>query len=123
MQEILIVTKNKDALADFARRITANPANLTWADSGAATVEAAKNRKIDLVIIDRDIDDISPKDLVTRLMMVNAMIYTALISDLSEEDFHEATEGLGILMRLPVDPKAEAAEKLMQHLQKVMGLG
>ena len=36
--------------------------------------------------------------------MVNAMVNTAVVSPLSDEEFHEVSEGLGILGRLPNEP-------------------
>ena len=36
------------------------------------------------------------------------------------DEFHEATEGLGILMPLPTSPKADDAERLLKALAGVM---
>lgn len=36
-----------------------------------------------------------------------------------EEDFHEATEGLGILTALPLQPDAADAARLLQLLDKL----
>jgi hypothetical protein len=45
-----------------------------------------------------------------------------MVSSLSPEDFHEATEGLGVFMQLPVDPGAEEAGKMMQLFESISAL-
>ena len=42
------------------------------------------------------------------------------LSDMDPDEFHEATEGLGILMPLPTFPKADDAERLLKALAGVM---
>ena len=37
-------------------------------------------------------------------------------------DFHEASEGLGILMQLPVDPGKKEADQLLDHLKRIKPL-
>ncbi len=76
-----------------------------------------------LVVIDSDLPDTDSLGLVQKLLLVNAMVNTAVISPLSEEEFHEASEGLGILGRLPVEPGSGDAVDLLQKLRKILGLG
>ena len=49
-------------------------------------------------------------------MMINASVHTAVVSDMDPDEFHEATEGLGILMPLPTSPKADDAERSSRPL-------
>jgi DNA-binding NarL/FixJ family response regulator len=74
-----------------------------------------------LAIIDAGLPDTSPLDLVRELLMVNALINTAVVSDLSDEQFHDASEGLGILGRLPVNPGPVEAADLLGKLKAVLG--
>ena len=57
--------------------------------------------------------------LVARLMQQNALIFTAVVSGLSEADFHEAGEGLGILLALPRHPGAAEAGQVLAALKAV----
>jgi hypothetical protein len=75
---------------------------------------------VDLVIVDEALGDMSGLGLVRRLLGVNALINTVLVSTESPEDFHEHTEGLGILMPLPENCGAVEAAGLAEALR---GLG
>ena len=55
--------------------------------------------------------------------MVNAMVNTAVVSPLSDEEFHEASEGLGILGRLPDHPGMSDSGELLHKLRTVLGAG
>ena len=65
--------------------------------SGTEALAAVRAACPHLVVVDSDLPDTDPLGLVKKLLMVNAMINTAVISPLSEEQFHEASEGLGVV--------------------------
>jgi hypothetical protein len=48
------------------------------------------------------------------------MVNCAAVSSLVSEDFHEQSEGLGILMQLPVRPGQEHAEILLGKLKSIL---
>ncbi len=56
------------------------------------------------------------KTVITQKPMVNC----AAVSSLLPDDFHEASEGFGILMQLPPRPGGEHAEELLGHLKKIL---
>jgi len=56
------------------------------------------------VIIDHNLPDIPGLDLVRRLLPINAMINTVVISDLSQRIFTMPTRGLGEMAQLPLGP-------------------
>ncbi len=108
----------------FAAALASNPeVNLQRVSTGAEALEAARTSAPHLVIIDTDLPDTAPVDLVQKLLMVNALVNTAVVSPLSDEEFHEASEGLGILSRLPIEPGRSAAEVLLSKLRRVLGVG
>jgi hypothetical protein len=47
------------------------------------------------------------------------MISTVILSELEPEAFHEAAEGLGIAARMPPQPTAEQATRLLHRLKKL----
>ncbi len=46
----------------------------------------------------------------------------AAVSSLSADDFHEASEGLGVMMQLPLEPDLKDAEKLVEYLKTILNL-
>ena len=124
MLRIVLTTTRLKALQAFAAALSANPeVHLVHAASGAEALEAARTTAPHLVIIDADLPDTAPLDLVQKLLMVNAMVNTAVVSPLSDEEFHEASEGLGILSRLPNEPGTSDAGELLHKLRTVLGVG
>ena len=73
-----------------------------------------------LAVLDLDLEGKALRQAVIDVMMINASVHTAVVSDMDPDDFHEATEGLGILMPLPSSPKAADAERLLEALAGVM---
>jgi hypothetical protein len=73
-----------------------------------------------LVIADSASPDFDWRDLVSETILSDAMVNTAVMSALSDHEFHEAAEGLGILCRLPLDPGPAEADGLLKKLRNVM---
>ena len=90
--------------------------------NGKAGLEDLKTQAIDLVVIDEQLDDMTGIEFVKQVVKVNPLVNTVVVSGLSAEDFHEATEGLGVLLQLPWQPQAGDAERLLAVLAKIAGL-
>lgn len=119
---ILLVTTRLETIRSFAEALSADSqVHLDRASSGAEALNAVRASSPDLVVIDWKLPDTEPLGLVSELLMENAMVNTAVISRLSEEEFHEAAEGLGVLARLPVEPDTDDAAELLDRLRKVIG--
>jgi CheY-like chemotaxis protein len=69
-----------------------------------------------LVLIDTDLPDMGALDLARQLVSTNAMVNIALVSDAPRAHFHEATEGLGILAQLPIEPVKAPIDRLVSDL-------
>ena len=77
-------------------------------------------RNFDLVVADEKLGDMTGLEFIRGVVAKNPMVNCAAVSSLMPEDFHEASEGLGILMQLPVRPGQEYAEKLLAHLKSIL---
>lgn len=120
---IIIATGEKDRFSTLASSLKNQiRSNIHWAESGSAALTAAKNLSPLMVIIDEALPDMSGLDFARKLLKVNALIYTALVSGLSQEDFHEASEGLGVLVQLPFSPEKKNAEDIVSGLRNVFAL-
>jgi DNA-binding NarL/FixJ family response regulator len=122
MLRLVLATTRLEVRQAFAAALSSDPeVRLEQVASGAAALEAARASALHLVIIDADLPDTAPFDLVQKLLLVNAMINTAVVSPLADAEFHEASEGLGILGRLPLDPGIKDIVDLPHKLRKVLG--
>ncbi|MCF8069834.1 MAG: response regulator [Desulfobacterales bacterium] len=120
MSHIFIVTSEKNGLNDLISALTLKTdIKSVCVESGRQALEAAVKLSPDLVIIDEQLKDMSGLELVQRLISVNAFINTAVISSLSDEDFHEASEGLGVLMKLSPKPAKSDAAELLEKLESI----
>lgn len=124
MADILLITGRPDRLASFADSLTASvDVNLAVAEDGAAALERARSVSPQLAVIDSSLPDMAPLDLVMELLRVNAMINTVVVSGLSDEAFHEASEGLGVMGSLPDPPGPADGKKLLDQLRGLMNPG
>jgi len=90
--------------------------------TGKAGLDTLRGKRLDLVIVDEQLDDMSGIDFVKQFVNVNPLANTAIVGSLPEDDFHEVTEGLGVLMQLPPHPGKTDAERLLTVLAKISSL-
>jgi DNA-binding response OmpR family regulator len=119
--KILMTTRDRGRVAPLAEGLEARHCSLVWAGSGAEALSLAREEAPDLAVIAENLGDMSAFTVVARLMAVNAMTHTAVLSDSDPEAFHAAGEGLGILAQLPSAPRAEDAGTLLDRLITVRG--
>lgn len=117
---VLIVAKNIKQFSTFIRGLQRlSTIELVEATTGAEGFLSLQGKQIDLVIVDEQFDDMSGIAFVKQLVKINPLVNTAMVSTLADHDFHEATEGLGVLMQLPVAPGEKDAEALLGILEKI----
>jgi DNA-binding response OmpR family regulator len=123
MLRVLLVTGRQETMHPFAEGLAEDPeVRLEQVASGTEALAALRTDAPHLAIVDSELPDAESLSLVRSLLLVNAMVNTAVVSPLSDQEFHEASEGLGILARLlPVPAKNDAAE-LLRKLRQVLGL-
>ena len=121
MLRIVLVTPEPNHFQDLAKELESNTqVRINWTTSRAEAIETASKEMPELMIIDAHVDNISGLDnLVRELIMVHAGIHLAVVSNLSAEEFHEASEGLGILAQLTPNPDASAAKHLLSQLERL----
>jgi hypothetical protein len=118
---IVLATAHPEAWRLFAAGLASDPeVQLKQVATGAEALEAGRLLSPHLMVIDY-LTDTEPLSLVQKLLTVNAMVNTAVVSSLTDEEFHEASEGLGILGCLPEEPGGSEAADLLQKLRQVLG--
>lgn len=117
---VLFVVKNIKKFSNFVAELQRqSPFELVPAATGAEGFSSLKGKQIDVVIVDEQLDDMSGIAFVKQLVKINPLVNTAIVGTLADHDFHEATEGLGVLMQLPVEPGEKEAKTLLGILEKI----
>jgi len=123
MIKILLVTSEREPFYEFAGVLKQkDDVELSRAATGKEALEAISGNPVDLVVVNENIGDMTGIEFMKKLLPINPMINSAAVSSLSPEEFHEASEGLGVLMQLPVDPGKFEAEDLLKRLKNLKDL-
>jgi CheY-like chemotaxis protein len=120
MINILLVSRDKASLSVLKAGLEAYDGQTAWAESGSDALSMVAEKAIDLVVTDEFLADMTGLDLVKMVISKRPMVNCAVVSSLLPADFHEASEGLGILMQLPVGPGQEHARQLHQQLKNIL---
>lgn len=119
---VLLVTDRPEGLRSFMEALSSDPeVRLALAASAAGAVEAVREKAPQLAIVDWELPDATSLGVVRDLLAVNPFVNTAVISPLPDDAFHEASEGLGVLGRLPPKPGKKEAAGLLRKLRAVLG--
>ena len=81
-----------------------------------------KNNPVDVVVVGSKLRDGESLDFVKTLMRNHPLVNCALVSGLSHDDFHEATEGYGLFMQIAENPGVEEASKMVELFESITGL-
>lgn len=118
--ELLLVTSRPESWNECLPVLRSGDCTLKEAASLEEAKALIKAAPPVLAILDLGPDDKALRQAVIDIMMIDASVHTAVVSDMDPEAFHEATEGLGILMSLPSSPTAEDARRLLAALSGVL---
>ena len=123
MLKLLLVSNNIESFSEFSTALKENNKNeLLYAETSETALKIIKDNAIDLVITDEKIGDMSGLDFAKRLISFSPMTNCAAVSSLSEKDFHEASEGLGLMNHMPANPGRSDAEEILKNLRLIKGL-
>jgi len=123
MIHCIILTTRKDDFLKFYQGLTEDSnCTIHWEESGKQAFDYLANNSVDLVIVDEVIADMDGITFAEQLIKKNPMMQCAVVSPLTPKEFHEASEGLGIMMQLPVNPDKEIGLKLVRQLNKIVEL-
>lgn len=122
MLKILLASPKRDRFQVLQTEMAAlHPIEFSEARDGRLALESVRKHAVDLVIVDEDLGDMAGMELVRQLLGVNALVNTALVSTEPHDEFHEHSEGLGVLMQLPDACGKKEAGLLIESLGR-MGL-
>jgi CheY-like chemotaxis protein len=117
----LLIVSNEERWSGFAMELEGMDVEVLSASSGEGALSMTDGKHYDLLVMDETLPDMTGLELIERMVRKNPMLNCACVSTLSPSEFHEASEGLGVLMALPSPPAKDSAKKLIEHLKGIMG--
>lgn len=122
MIRILIACLDKENFANLKAGMKEDDVQIRWTESCEEVLSKVKEENFDLILMGDELSHLKGLECIERLILSHPLLNCAAVSSLSAKDFHEATEGLGILMQLPVKPSRDDAKKLLGHLKHILNL-
>jgi hypothetical protein len=120
MDDIVIVTNDKDRFSSLERGLRAeSECRIVWENSVQGACDAASGTPPRLMIVDEEVDGLSNFEIARQIVLTNALANLGVVSSLSHDDFHEAGEGLGILVQLPPWPGENDVSNLLEAIKRV----
>lgn len=119
---IVLVSRDSKVFEDMATALKkCEDMNLNQTNSGEKALALISGSAFDLVVADDDLGDMTGLELVRRILRIDFRVNFAVVSELSPDEFHEASEGLGILAQLPRRPGRKDAERVIKTLKQIKG--
>ncbi len=118
--KIVLASSMAQRLAPLAEGLwTLAKAELYQAGSVIEVMELLKTKPMELVVIDERLNDGKGLDLAKRIAQEQPFVNCVLVSESAAEDFHEETEGLGVLMQLNSPPDIGDSQLIVTHLEAI----
>jgi len=119
-QKIILLAPSLDPMSDFVTGLANQPdVRVTMVSTPEEMLRLVREESPNLVVLDENIEERNGLDLVIRILSINAMVNTAMITSMSPEAWHEKSEGLGMLEPVPDPPSAADARNLLRTLEKL----
>ena len=123
MLRIIFAAKNYAGFGDLVERLRQEPEiELIPVSTASSVKKTLTEQEIHLIIAAEELEDCSGADCIRKVAMQFPLVHTALCSPLDEEAFHEATEGLGVLLQLPPRPGRADAERILERMAHIASL-
>ena len=117
---IILISKDGDYFKEFSTALNDDQSlKVRCITSAEEALKKSAAQAVDVVVAAENLEEGSGLDLIKQVVKTNPFINTALVSPLPHEEFHEATEGLGIFMQLSPTPGRGDAEKFCAHLARI----
>jgi len=118
----ILVTQRASEMGDFRKGLGAGGAAVETVPDGETALSVVKRDAPDLVVIDEGLSDFEPLPLVVKVIMANALANTAVITSMADKEFHDKSEGFGVLRALPLTPSEQDGKDLVAQVVRVQNL-
>ena len=118
----ILASPRSAELADFLEGLRAGGATVDTVTDGKAALSAVKEDAPELVVIDEGLPSHEPLALVMEVITANALVNTAVFTTMPDKEFHDKSEGFGVLRGLPLSPSLEDGKELAAQVVRVINL-
>ena len=123
MMNVLLAAGDARGFAQFESALkTRQSVVVKQVASTAEATEVLESGWASVVVFAAELADGPALPAVKEVMKRFPLVNCAMVSPLPAAEFHEATEGLGLFMQLPVDPGAAEAAEMVALLDKITAL-
>ncbi len=122
MISALMVSRDKLFFSGIKSVLAQENIKTVWCPTGEKALSMLSANSIDLIIIDETLPDMTGRQFIETVVIKNPMTNCVVASPLSKKEFHEAYEGLGVLMQFPVISGEREAWKLLERSQQIFNL-
>lgn len=115
---ILLQTCRPTVFAPFVEELERQGCAVTTVADAAVCKGYVQGQAPHLVVVDAPTQEQARQDVI-GIMRVNALVHTAVVTEMAAEAFHDVMEGLGILTSLPPAPGVDDARQLVRLLNEI----
>lgn len=116
--DILIVTDQASVWSEFEKILTDRGHALQFVETKDKALAACKAKRYGALIWDAVDDALAHRDTVIEFLMIDATMHQCVVTDIDPEQFHDDTEGLGLLPALDFGRDAHAFLKSVQQVEE-----
>ena len=121
MKKILVVTDGPARFAAFEDAMRGAGWEVCEKRSVEEALSCAGEERPGLAVIDTAVGGVPSYEIARRIIERSVFTNLVLVSDLDEKEFHEQSEGLGVLTAIPENPGKDHALKVMGMVEQIMG--
>jgi DNA-binding response OmpR family regulator len=120
MFQVLLIGSDKTVFKELEMVLRDESFIISWSESGQTALDMIQDKGFQIVITDEYLSDMTGIQLIRKLIEINPMINCAAISTLPADEYHEQSEGLGLIMQLPAQPSKEDGQELFKRLNSIL---
>lgn len=122
MTNVLLATQEPERFSTMIKTFQNHNAQVTPVRLGKLALSMMADGDYQLLIADEHLADMSGGKLIKKTITFNPFINCVAVSRLPHKAFHDAYEGMGVLMQFPPEPGTGDVQKIVDHLDKIHAL-
>jgi len=115
MFSTLLVARDNSIFSDIETLFAKSFIKTDWIDSGKEALSLLQGKNYDLVIAEENLPDITGKEFIEGVVMEEPTINCVVVSSHTKKEYHQAYEGLGVLMQFSVVPSMKEAQNNFEY--------